>query len=61
MARVGISVQRPIRKKSVTKTYTTEQISRQLAGACVKLNKRTKVIEHKEQICWTKARNRSIG
>lgn len=61
MARVGIAVQRQKNKRNVGKTYSSEQISKQLAGACLKLSQRTKAIERNEKNSWAKARNRSVG
>lgn len=56
MARVGIAVQKPKRQKAVSKSYTTAQISKQLAGACRKLDQRTKAIERNEQRSRLKSR-----
>ena len=61
MARVSIAVQIQKNRKDLGKTYSSEQISKQLAGACLKLSKRTKVIERNEKNSWAKARNRSVG
>lgn len=61
MARVSTAVQRQKNKKDVVRAYSAEQISTQLAGACLKLSNRTKVIERNEKNSWARARNRSIG
>lgn len=61
MARVSIAVQKPKRQKNVSKSYSTAQISKQLAGACRKLDQRTKVIERNEQRSRLKSRDHRIG
>ena len=61
MARVGIDVQKDKSKKNILSKYSSEQISKQLAGACLKLSARTKTIERNEKNSWAKARNRSVG
>lgn len=61
MARVGIVVQREKNKKNVGRTYSSEQIAKQLTDACLKLSDRTKAIERSEKKSWAKARNRSVG
>lgn len=61
MARVAGAVQRQKTRKCTEKIYSSEQISKQLAGACMKLEKKTKVIERNEKLSWARARTRSIG
>ena len=56
MARVAGAVQR-----QKTRKYSSEQIAKQLAGACMNLEKKTKVIERNEKLSWARARTRSIG
>lgn len=60
MARVSIAVQKPQRQKMASKRYSTAEISEQLASACLRLDRRTKAIERKEQRSWARARNRSV-
>lgn len=61
MARVSIVMQKPERQKSVSPNYTIAQISNQLAGACRKLDQRTKVIERNEQRNRAGVRAHKIG
>lgn len=44
MARVAGAVQRQKTRKCTGKIYSSEQIAKQLAGACMNLEKKTKVI-----------------
>ena len=48
-------------RKITTFLHRVQQISKQLAGACMKLEKKTKVIERNEKLSWARARTRSIG
>lgn len=61
MARVAEAVQRQKTRKCTGKLYSSEEISKQLTGACLNLEKKTKVIERNEKLSWAKARTRSIG
>lgn len=53
-------MQKPQRQKMASKRYSTAEISEQLASACLRLDRRTKAIERKEQRSWARARNRSV-
>ena len=61
MTCVAGTVQRQKTRKCTAKRYSSKQISKQLAGACINLEKKTKVIERNEKLSWAKARTRSIG
>lgn len=61
MARVAGAVQRQKTRKCTGKIYSSEQLAKQLAGACMNLEKKTKVIERNEKLSWARARTRSIG